>query len=447
MNKKLQHYARYVSYKDTNIIWFGEVPEHWNIRRLKHLALVQFSSVDKHTIEGEEPVRLCNYVDVYNNDLITDDLNFMGATAKRNEFARFKLHLGDVLITKDSESWEDIAVPAYVTEELDGVICGYHLAHIRPDVRKLLGKFLFNAFYSRGVNDQFRVAANGITRFGLGKYWLDNGLFPVPPLNEQYAIAAFLDRETARIDALIEKKQRQIELLKEKRTALISHAVTRGLNPDVKIKDSGIEWLGEVPKHWDVKRLKYTSSVNDETLTETTDPDYEFNYIDIGNVDSVKGIVGKETFRFENAPSRARRIVKKGDTIVSTVRTYLRAIAPILESENHLIVSTGFAVVRPRSINPDYLFYALRAPYFVETIVSRSTGVSYPAINASEVGTIEILIPPRDEQHTIVAFLNCETEKMDTLMGKVNYSIDLLREYRTALISATVTGKIDVRRA
>jgi type I restriction enzyme S subunit len=427
------------------VSWLGAIPEHWEVRRLKHVASIQFSSVDKHIIEGEEPVRLCNYVDVYYHDFIKEGLEFMSATATRSEVARFQLHHGDVLVTKDSESWDDIAVPAYVAEELDGVLCGYHLAHIRPDLRKLIGEYLFRAFRSSGINDQFRVAANGITRFGLGKYWLDNGLFLVPPLNEQQAIASFLDRETARIDMLIQKKQRQIELLQEKRSALISHAVTKGLDPNAKMKDSGIEWLGEIPAHWEVRRLKYTASINDEALSETTDPDYEFVYVDISSVDAAKGVVATEVYRFEDAPLRARRIVRDGDTIVSTVRTYLRAIAPIRDPDDNLIVSTGFAVVRPRKLDSGYLSYALRSPFFVETVVSRSTGVSYPAINAPEVGNIGVSIPPLDEQCAIASFLDRETARIDALTEKINQSIETLHEYRVALISAAVTGKIDVR--
>lgn len=188
--------------------WVGDIPEHWEIHRLKHVASVQFSSVDKHTLEGEEPVHLCNYVDVYYNDFITADIEFMSASAKQSEVARFQFCRGDVLAAKDSESWNDMAVPSYVAEKLEGVLFGYHLAHIRPHPRKLLGEYLFRAFRSGEINDQFRIAANGITRFGLGKYWLDNGLFLIPSLDEQRAIAAFLDRETARIDALIEKKRR-----------------------------------------------------------------------------------------------------------------------------------------------------------------------------------------------------------------------------------------------
>jgi type I restriction enzyme S subunit len=143
--------AMYPAYKPSGMDWVGDIPEHWQVHRLKHIASVQFSSVDKHSIDGEEPVRLCNYVEVYYNDFIKEGLEFMSATATRSEAARFQLRHGDVLVTKDSEAWDDIAVPAYVAEQLDGVLCGYHLAHIRTDLRKLLGEYLFRAFSSSSV--------------------------------------------------------------------------------------------------------------------------------------------------------------------------------------------------------------------------------------------------------------------------------------------------------
>ena len=137
-------------------------------------------------------------------------------------------------------------------------------------------------------------------------------------------------------------------------------------------RDSGVEWIGEVPVGWEVKPLKFTATINDDSLLENTDPDFEFDYVDIGSVDYVEGISSKETMTFENAPSRARRIVKPGDTIVSTVRTYLRAIASIGEFDKPHIVSTGFAVVRPKTVYADFLAYTLKASFFVQSIVARS---------------------------------------------------------------------------
>lgn len=204
-------------------------------------------------------------------------------------------------------------------------------------------------------------------------------------------------------------------------------------------KPSGVEWLGDMPEHWGVKRLKYSASINDDALPENTSPDFELEYADIGGVSAVGGITVTEQIVFENAPSRARRIVQHGDTIVSTVRTYLRAIAPIRNPPKNLIVSTGFAVVRPRKVEPAFLAYALRESSFVESVVSRSVGVSYPAVNASDVGSIVIPIPNPAEQRAIAAFLDREMVRVDRLVAKKRELIERLKEKRTALISRTVT--------
>lgn len=210
-------------------------------------------------------------------------------------------------------------------------------------------------------------------------------------------------------------------------------------------KDSGVEWLGEVPTHWEVKRLKYSASINDEVLPETTDPDMHLSYVDIGSVHPIHGITSTAEMAFEDAPSRARRIVRDGDTIVSTVRTYLRAVAAIRNPVPNTIVSTGFAVIRPRSIYPSFMSYVLSEQGFIEAIMARSVGVSYPAINASEIGMLSIPLPPLHEQRTIVDFLDHKTAKIDELTAKTGAAIERLQEYRSALITAAMTGKIDVR--
>ncbi|MCL4305891.1 restriction endonuclease subunit S [bacterium] len=214
--------------------------------------------------------------------------------------------------------------------------------------------------------------------------------------------------------------------------------------PYHKYKDSGIEWLGNVPEGWDAKRLKYCASINDEALPETTDPNTEIVYVDISSVDSTDGIVNKEAYVFSAAPSRARRIVREGDVIVSTVRTYLRAISPINNPESNLIVSTGFAVIRSRDgLGSKFAAHALRAPYFVDDVVARSVGVSYPAINASEIGALAIALPPLPEQRAIAAFLDRETWRIDELIRKKERQIELLQEKRRALISHAVTKGLD----
>ena len=205
-------------------------------------------------------------------------------------------------------------------------------------------------------------------------------------------------------------------------------------------KDSGVEWLGEVPEHWRAAPLKNVSTHNDDVLDESTAPDFEIAYVDISSVDGVNGIKTKEDMLFAAAPSRARRRVKHGDVIVSTVRTYLKAIARIRDPEENLIVSTGFAVIRPRGeLVPDFLGHLVSAGYFVDQVIARSTGVSYPAINASELAAIPVPIPSLAEQTQIAAFLDHETAKIDSLVAEQRRLMELLKEKRQAVISHAVT--------
>ena len=207
-------------------------------------------------------------------------------------------------------------------------------------------------------------------------------------------------------------------------------------------KDSGISWIGEIPVDWSIKKLKYYTTTNDEVLTESTAPNYEFRYVDIGSVTLQKGIEQYQVFSFENAPSRARRIVRAGDVIVSTVRTYLKAVASIHDDKD-VIVSTGFAVIRPKEVDSRFLAYSLANHYFVEMVSSRSTGVSYPAINASAMVNIKNVLPPNDIQKCIADYLDRKTEAVDTAISDKEKLIRLLEEQRTSVICSAVTKGID----
>ena len=209
--------------------------------------------------------------------------------------------------------------------------------------------------------------------------------------------------------------------------------------PYPQYRHSGVEWIGKVPGHWEIKRLKWVASTNDDVLGESEDPLRRVAYVDIGSVDPTAGITQMEEMVLEVAPSRARRLVQHGDTIVSTVRTYLRAIAPIRQPPAEMVVSTGFAVVRPRQLIHDFASWALQESGFVDEIVARSVGVSYPAINASEIGDLPLAQPPHNEQRAIAEFLERETAKIDVLVAKKHQLIERLDEYRTALITRTVT--------
>ena len=210
-------FPRYPKYKDSGVEWLGEVPEHWGVERLKKISRVFPSNVDKKSNEGEAQVLLCNYTDVYYNERIIASMEFMSATATDDQIAKFTLRAGDTIITKDSETADDIAVAAYVPDDLPGVVCGYHLSMVRPR-EGVSGAFVKRLFDSTYAKSCFAVRANGLTRVGLSQYEIDNVDMPVPSSAEQSAIAAFLDRETAKIDDLIAEQQRLIELLKENGT-------------------------------------------------------------------------------------------------------------------------------------------------------------------------------------------------------------------------------------
>jgi type I restriction enzyme S subunit len=446
----VRRFKPYPAYKGSGIEWLGKVPDSWEMLKLKHFAVVNFSSVDKHSLKEEKPVLLCNYTDVYYNDYITPEKEYMKATATPSEIERFSLKKGDVLVTKDSEDWSDIAVSAYVTSDMDGVLCGYHLAHIRPH-NNVFGKYLFRAFSARGINDQFRVEATGITRYGLGKYGLDNALFPVPPFETQRVIAVFLDRETERIDQLIAKKERQIELLQEKRSALISHAVTKGLNPKVKMKDSGVEWLGEIPEHWKIMAIKFTLAMPITDGPHET-PDFMLEGIPFLSAESVKndrldfdrkrGFISEE----DHARFSKKYVPKRGDVYMVKSGATTGNVARV-ETDEVFNIWSPLAVLRPHPghISTDFLFYFMKSrPFRVAVELAWSYGTQQN-IGMGVVSNLKIAIPSVVEQNAIAAALNEKTAQIDVLLSKVRGSIEKLNEYRTALISAAVTGKIDIR--
>ena len=212
------------------------------------------------------------------------------------------------------------------------------------------------------------------------------------------------------------------------------------MNRYERYKDSGIPWLGEIPEHWNICRLKDEVTFNDEVLGDKTDADYEILYVDISSVSLIEGIVQKEPMSFEDSPSRARRIVKNGDVIVSTVRTYLKAITQIQDAEDNLIVSTGFAVLRPReNLFPRFLGYWVQSENMIGAIVSNSVGVSYPAINATDLVRLPIVKLPLKEQTAIAHYLDTKLGEIDALIDKQQTLLEKLAEQRTAVITQAVT--------
>jgi type I restriction enzyme S subunit len=442
-------YPRYPAYKASGVEWLGEIPAHWQVRRLKSIASVRLSNVDKKTLEGQEPVDLCNYVDVYYHDKITAALDFMAATATPQQIERFRLKEGDVLITKDSESWTDIAVPAVVTEKLETVLCGYHLALIRPLV-ELSGRFLARAFSAVGPRDQFQIAANGITRFGLSSDAIMTGVFAVPPFPEQQAIAAFLDRKTGELDALIAEKQRLLALLQEQRAALITQAVTKGLDPSAPMKDSGVELYPSFPLMWCMTRL------GDLCRTVLDGPHFSPDYVDDGilflstrNVKVDRWSLGDAKFISESDYQEfCKRVVPEiGDVLYTKGGTTGIARVVDIEQPFHVWVHIAVLKLRRELVSPHFLAHSLNsAPCYGQSQLF-TRGATNNDLGLNRMVNIVLALPPMEEQLRIVEHIENEVGQIDTLADEVRAGLDHLQEYRTALISAAVTGQIDVRAA
>lgn len=441
-------FPRYPNYKDSGVEWLGVVPGHWEVKRLKRACDVFPSNVDKKSHEGETPVLLCNYTDVYYNEVIIAGMDFMAATASSDQIAKFTLCAGDTIITKDSETADDIAIAAYVPEDLPGVICGYHLSMVRP-LSNTDGAFIKRIFDSIYAKSCFAVLANGLTRVGLGQYALDNVELAFPPLPEQTQIAAFLDRETAKIDELVAEQRRLMELLKEKRQAVISHAVTQGLNPHAPMKPSGIEWLGDVPGHWKAVPIKHLGRLKGGA----------------GFPHDRQGVEGEElSFHKVNALAQADSdgfLAKSDNTIDRATAKELGAF--VFPPDSIVFAKVGAALLlgRIRMLNQEacldnnMMGLVIRENEFHVKFVRHSMNLvqfdlianpgAVPSLNEGQIGDFRLPMPPLPEQTQIAAFLDSELAKFDTLTAEAQRAIDLLQERRTALISAAVTGQIDVR--
>lgn len=446
--------------KPSGIEWLGDVPEHWEVKRLKTSASCWVSNVDKVPAEDELPVRLCNYTDVYYHDHITPDMELMETTATADEIRRFGLRVGDVVITKDSEEWSDIAVPALVKKSTPDLVCGYHLAIIRSHPESLFGDYLLRAFQSCAVNQQFQVAASGVTRYGIPKASIGHAWIPLPDLPEQQAIAAFLDRETGRVDRLVAKKRELIERLKEKRTALISRTVTRGLpaeaaakaglpvNPP--LKPSGLDWLGNIPEHWDAKPLKFIALVKTGFAFSSDDfTDEGVPVLRIGDINRDGQIDFTNAKCLPDDFLRTNRdvIVRSGDIAMAMTGATIGKVGRY-RHQMPALLNQRVCIFRPmHGASIDYLWYLLNTDFYMEHVLLTAFGGAQPNISDTQLLACSVPVPPLTEQAAIAAYLDLETAKLDALVGKVEEAVERLQEYRTALITAAVTGKIDVRKA
>jgi len=415
----------------------SNLPSDWQTMPIKFVAEYAVSNVDKHSIENEEPVRLCNYTDVYNNEFITLDIPLMRATATLDEISKFNLNVNDVVITKDSESWNDIAIPAYIKETADDLVCGYHLAIIRPRLEKLDGHFLFRCLQSRPVALQLELASTGVTRYGLPKSAIGRTVVPLPPIEVQTKIANYLDRETAEIDALVAEKERMLALLEEKRQALISHIVTRGLDPSAPLKPSGLPWLGDIPHHWEIERAKNLFSVRDER-SKTGDEEL----LTVSHITGITSRAEKQVYMFQADDMAGYKLCYKGDFVTNTLWAWMGAMGV---SPLDGIVSPDYHVYNFQGdLLPEFMELLCRSKPFIAEVNRWSKGVWSSRLRLYPENFFEIRfpIPPEREQTDIVDKIKREDARNQELKLALDDSIVLLKERRSALITAAVTGQI-----
>ena len=421
------------------LAWIDQLPNNWETKPLRSAADYVVSNVDKVPDDDEIPVRLCNYKDVYNNEFITPALDFMQATASEAEIAKFGLAVDDVIITKDSESWDDIGVPALVQETTGDLVCGYHLALLRPFKQKMDGAFLFRCLQAKPVRVQLELAANGITRFGIPKSEIGTMRLPVPPLSQQRAIADYLDRETARLDALVVTKERVLALLAEKRRALITRAVTRGLDPDVPMRDSGIPWLGEIPAHWETERARWLFRERDER-SDTG----EEELLTVSHLTGVSLRSEKDVNMFEAATTEGYKSCLSGDLVINTLWAWMGAMGV---SRVDGIVSPAYNVYEPGArLDPSYVDALVRLPVFAQEVTRYSKGVWSSRLRLYPEGffAVSLPVPPLSEQREIIFDIANEARKLDELYAATEKTTVLLKERRTALIASAVTGQLEV---
>lgn len=416
-------------------------------QRLKYVADVRFSNVDKLSEPDEIPVRLCNYTDVYKNERITHDMPFMEATASAAEIRRFGLHVDDVIFTKDSESPTDIAVPAVVASTAPDLVCGYHLAIARPHTARLSGRFLLRALQATGVREQFYMQANGVTRFGLSQAAIGNVRVPVPPLNEQARIADFLDRKTASIDTLIEKQEQLLALLAEKRQALITQAVTKGLDPNVAMKDSGVVTLGRIPAHWHLTKLRRVGRVGQGDAFPHDlqgQGEGELPWFKVADMNRAGNEI--EMLSADNYVSREVALAAKVTIFEPGAVIFPRVGAALLTNKRRLLTRPSiiddntYAVVPNNRIRSRFLYLSL---LLVDMGSICSAGL-VPTVTFSAIRDLDIALPPIAEQDAIIQHVEVECRRIDSLSQRVQAMIEKLREYRQALITAAVTGQLDV---
>ena len=447
-------YSKYPSYRDSGVEWLGDVPGNWDVTRLGNLGTLTASGIDKKLKEDEPFVHIINFTDIHKakDGKLTNDTTYMKVSTPVDKKIAHQVQRGDLIFTPSSETIEDIGISALVEDELIDTAFSYHVLrfHFTTPVDHNYRKYITNNTLSLA---QFSMKARGTTRQTLGRDDFKTINLALPPLQEQQTIANYLDIATRKIDTLIEKQTRLIELLKEKRQAVISTAVTRGLDSTVAMKDSGVEWLGEIPKHWEVKKLRYIiqgiesgTSVNASSQPATAS--------DYGVLKT--SCVYTENFRYEEnktvVESEKDRVscpLKVNTLIVSRMNTpdLVGAAGLVEEAPSNIFLPDRLWQVSFTNTNPKFIHYlTLTNTYrgYIHTVCA-GTSSSMQNLSQDDFKDFSTALPAIEEQKDIAGYIDDKTSRIDNLITKATKAIDLLKEKRTALISSAVTGKIDVR--
>lgn len=443
--KRPQRFRPYPEYKDTGIAWLAEIPVHWEIAPLYARYDVALGKMlDAKRITGRSLGRYLRNIDVQWDAVNVQGLPEMDFAGSERE--RYLLRAGDLLVCEGGESGRT----AIWRGELDECFYQKAIHRVRPRNASDLPRFFYFLMYALAKRGVFSAASNPTTIDHLTAVQLRHYRMSFPTTGEQRAIAGFLDRETARIDALVERKERLIELLREKRAALITRAVTRGLDPNVPMKDSDVEWLGEIPAHWDVMRTKFGANLQSGHTPSRQNPKYwedcTIPWFGLADVWQIRD--GQAEYVHDTAEkiselglaNSSARLLPKGSVILS--RTASVGFSSILGVDMATTQDFVNWICGP-SLRPEYLLYVFRA---MEPEFRRLTmGSTHQTIYMPDVGRLQTPVPPIHEQDEVVAHIRQETSALDTLTAKVREAIGHLSEFRTALIYAAVTGKIDVR--
>jgi len=432
----------YPSYKDSGLRWLERMPEDWQGLPLKRWVATKITDGPHTTPEFQpEGVEFIS-AEAVQNSRIDFDLRrgFISQALHEGYCEKCRPVRNDVLLCKSGATTGKLAIV-----ETDAEFSIWSpLAVIRADASRLLPRFLFWSLQSDYIQNQIRMTWSAGTQPNIAMSALEVlFLSAATHLDEQRAIASFLDRETGKIDALVAKKERLIELLQEKRTALISHAVTQGLNPNAPTRDSGIPWLGRIPEHWGTKRFKFFASVRNGQVDPEDQSFEEMVLVAPNHIESGTGrLLSTESAKEQGAIS-GKYFVEAGEIIYSKIRP---ALNKAVISRAACLCSADMYPIRVSChLEPRFLLMCILGDRFVKHMVDESMRVAMPKVNRDDLYNCWFPVPPLNEQRSIVSTLDAETAKLDALTAKVRTAIGRLQEYRTALISAAVTGQIDVR--